>query len=145
MDNLMTTKYVGIDVSKKQLDVALLQGNNAQHRTFRNTPTGWDELVQWLGEDPTNLQVCLEATRRYSEGITTYLFQLYYPISVVKPAHIPAYGLSRLRRQKTDKADALLIAQFCPTQQPPLWSPADPALQQLKVIVRHRKQLQQML
>ena len=141
----MTTHYIGIDVSKNQLDVVWLNEHNTQHRTFCNSKRGWDELILWIGKDTTNYHICLEATGRYSQGIAKQLFYDNYPVSLVNPARIHAYGLSRLKRTKTDKADALLIAQFCQTQQPELWTAPDPALESLQMIVRYREELQQML
>ena len=139
----MYTQYVGIDVSKQGLDIVWLQNHYSHHRIFPNKQAGWQQIAAWL--DIEQAHICLEATGRYGEGIATYLFAHGYAVSVVNPARIHAYGLSRLQRQKTDKADALLIAQFCQTQQPPLWSPPDPALHELKIMVRHHDQLQKML
>jgi transposase len=141
----MTTQYIGIDVSKNQLDVARLCENVSQHRTFGNSKNGWRELLNWLGPDKANYHVCLEATGRYSQGIAKQLFQDDYPVSLVNPTRIHAYGMSRLKRLKTDKADALLIAQFCQTQQPELWTAPEPELEALQMMVRYREELQQML
>ena len=74
-----------------------------------------------------------------------HLFGLGFAVSVFNSARIHAYGQSRLSRQKTDKADAKLIALFAQTQRPNLWTPPDPALLQLQVMVQHRNQLRSML
>lgn len=141
----MLIHHAGIDVSKQHLDIVLLYADQTEHHIFYNSHSGWQKLVAWLTSFTQQVHICLEATGRYGDGIATYLFQQGYDVSVVNPARIHAYGLSRLKRQKTDKADALLIAQFCQTQQPHLWTPPDPALDELKIMVRHREQLQQML
>ena len=62
----------------------------------------------------------------YGEGVAEYLYSQGYTISVVNPARIKAYAASQLQRNKTDKLDAALIADFCRTQQSPLWMPPDP-------------------
>lgn len=141
----MLIHYAGIDVSKQHLDIVLLQQDQIHHRIFQNALGGWQQMRAWLVDITEQVHICLEATGRYGDGIATYLFQQGFAVSIVNPARIHAYGLSRLKRQKTDKADALLIAQFCQTQQPQLWTPPDPALDELKIMVRHREQLQQML
>jgi len=51
-----------------------------------------------------------------------------HQVSVVNPARIKAYAHSQLTRNKTDQLDASVIADFCRTQQPALWTPPAPAL-----------------
>jgi transposase len=65
-------------------------------------------------------------------------------VSVVNPLRIKAYGQSRLIRNKTDKLDAFLIADFCLSQKPPLWSPPEPAVREVQELVRHLEDLQSM-
>ena len=139
-------RYAGIDVSKDKLDVVLLCNDNVLHQVFSNSLKGWQQVTQWLTvEEAASTHVCLEATGRYGDGIAHHLFGVGFAVSVVNPARIHAYGQSRLSRQKTDKADAQLIALFAQTQQPNLWIPPDPAYLQLQMMVRHRNQLQSML
>lgn len=139
------TQYAGIDVSKDKLDVVILSENSSVHQIFPNTLTGCQRLSQWLTQESlSSPHVCMEATGRYSDGIAHHLYQHQFPVSVVNPARIHAYGQSRLSRQKTDKADAQLIALFAQTQQPTLWAPTEPAYLQLQIMVRHRNQLQHM-
>jgi transposase len=64
-----------------------------------------------------------------------------YPVSLVNPARIKAYGDSQLKRNKTDLQDARLIAHFCATQQPRLWSPPPPEVKELQAMTRHLESL----
>jgi transposase len=59
----------------------------------------------------------------------------------VNPARIHAYAKSRLSRNKTDKADAALIAHFCHSQQPPAWAPPPVYQHELQALVRHLESL----
>ena len=61
---------------------------------------------------------------------------------MVNPARIKAYADSHLRRNKTDKADAQLIAEFCLKQEPPLWSPPPASFRDLQALVRRLEDLQ---
>ena len=82
---------------------------------FDNNKTGWKSLRNWL-KKRTKRQVghiCLEATGRYGEGVTAYLTSSSYKVSVVNPSVIKHYAASHLTRNKTDKVDAGLIAEFC--------------------------------
>ena len=131
--------YVGIDVSKDQLQVCLLTQGRVQ-RQFANRETGWRELTAWLSEQG-EVWVALEATGRYSDGVSQALVEAGIRLSVVNPARIAAYRQSQLKRHKTDAVDAQLIADFCRTQQPPLWAPPTPAERELRALVRHRDDL----
>ncbi|HXQ34832.1 MAG TPA: IS110 family transposase, partial [Anaerolineales bacterium] len=52
-------KYVGIDVSKNRLDVAVLEGK--QEKQVDNTLEGINELVKWMVELDPEL-IVVEAT-----------------------------------------------------------------------------------
>ena len=129
---------LGIDVAKDSLAVALLGPSSPRKRTFANTPAGHQELLSWLSKQHLNeIQVCLEATGSYADAIAEALHDAQYPVSVVNPARIAAYAKSRLSRNKTDQADAVLIAQFAQSEQPARWTPPAPELRELRALVRH--------
>lgn len=135
--------YLGIDVAKQTLVVALIGPATPRKRSFANTPAGHHELLSWLAKQHLDqIQVCLEATGSYGEPIAEALHDAGYWVSVVNPARIAAYAHSRLARNKTDAADALLIAQFAQSEQPARWTPAAPELRELRGLVRHLDALQ---
>jgi transposase len=140
--------FVGIDVSKDKLDVHLLTGSDSHSATFANDKSGWRSLANWLKKrgKTTPMQVCLEATGRYGDGVTAFLYQRGYVVSVVNPARIKGYATARLSRNKTDQVDAALIADFCRAQHHdlPVWTPPDPAQRHLQALVRQLADLDQM-
>ena len=134
----MSQAVLGIDVSKDKLDVVLLQGEQRQHYQVANTPSGYERLVDWLQHAGVEeLHACLEATGHYGEGVAQYLYAQDYQVSVVNPARIKAYGDSKLRHVKNDKADAALIAIFCQREHPTLWAPPEESVRELQALVRH--------
>src|SRR5260221_177044 len=137
--------YVGIDVSKDGLDVLLLHGEQRAGQHFTNTPTGFSKLDGWLKRrlKPVQVHICLEATGPYGEAVADYLFEQGYTVSVVNPARIKGYADSQMQRNKTDKLDAALIADFCRTQHPAAWTPPPPEIRQLQQWVRHLEDLTQ--
>lgn len=135
-------EYVGIDVSKDQLQVCVLTQGRAQ-RQFENRETGWRALTKWL-KTQGEVWVTLEATGTYGDGVSAWLYQAGIQVSVVNPARIAAYARSQLKRHKTDAVDAELIADFCRTQQPPLWTPPSGAERELRALVRHRDDLKEL-
>lgn len=142
--------FVGIDVSKNTLDVAVLQAQGKpRHKVFANTPSGHRQLLSWLHDNAQDLgvaapHVCLEATGTWADAVALALHEAGHQVSLVNPALIRAFGQSQLKRTKTDKADAQLIARFCQMHQPPLWSPPTPQVRELQALVRRLESLEEM-
>jgi transposase len=78
----------------------------------------------------------MESTGRYGDALATYLHQQKHQVSMVNPARIKKYAESQLQRNKTDKLDAKIIADFCRTQEPGLWTPPAPEKRELQEMVR---------
>lgn len=129
---------LGIDVSKAKVDVALvITEQKPKSNSFDNNKVGFGKLQRWLQkQSQAPVSVCMEATGRYSEAIAEYLHAQGHRVSVVNPSRLHAYGRSKLSRSKTDKADALLIADFAATQKPPQWFPITEHQQELQELTR---------
>lgn len=139
----METRVLGIDVAKKTLDIVLSDGLQMSYSQFANTASGHEQLGLWLQKQHAHaVYVCLEATGQYGEGVAEYLYLQGFQVSVVNPARIKHYGSSKLRRNKTDKADAQLIAEYCLSQKPAPWSPPPTSFKDLQALVRHLEDLQ---
>ena len=128
---------LGIDVSKSTLDVVLIAESGSSHRKISNTAQGYQQLGKWLADHQAGkVHACLEATGQYGEAVAEYLYECGHQVSVVNPARIKRYGESKLHRNKTDKADAALIAEFCQKEEPALWQPLSPEIKHLRALVR---------
>lgn len=117
---------IGIDVSKRKLDIALLANGKIKSKVFNNTPSGHCELSQWLierGAEQQHTHICMEATGSYSETVAITLVETGWHVSVVNPARIKGFAQGELARNKTDRADAALLARFCAAMRPSLWTP----------------------
>jgi transposase len=136
---------LGIDVSKGSLDVVLRANGRKPHKIFANSLAGFECLAEWLRiQKAGQVHVCLEATGQYGEGVAEYLFNQGQAVSVVNPTRIKKYGESKLHRNKTDKADAELIAEFCAKENPALWTPLPEHIRQLRSLVRRLEDLESM-
>jgi transposase len=135
---------LGIDIAKDWFDVHLLRDDAPDETArFDNAAAGFQKLLRFLKKRRVKtLHACLEATGRYGEDLALFLFQHGFAVSVVNPYRIKAYATSQLQRNKTDQLDAALIADFCRTQQPPLWTPPPPEWWELRQLVRHLEDLQ---
>lgn len=133
---------LGIDVSKDKLDLILMANGKRYHRVISNNLKGFQVLHKWLKSyHAEDLYACLEATGQYGEPVAEWLYSQGYQVSVVNPARIKRYGESKLHRNKTDKADADLIAEFCLKEKPGLWKPLDPDIKRLRALIRRLQAL----
>ena len=134
---------VGIDVSKEKIDIMLICDHGQRHKVYTNDLSGYKQLQHWLVlQQAGQVHACLEATGQYGDGIAEYLYEQGHLVSVVNPARIKRYGESKLHRNKTDKADAALIAEFCMKEKTPYWKPLSPELKHLRALVRRLSDLQ---
>jgi len=141
----MSYPALGIDVAQATLAVSLMVGEGQwQHGNFSNDLKGFGQLKRWVQRQVDQaLWVCLEATGRYSDAIALYLVAENWveQVSVVNPSRIHAYAQSQMRRSKTDKADAMLLAHFAATQKNEPWRPPSAQQQALQELMRHRDNL----
>jgi transposase len=137
---------LGIDIAKAKFDVALQSADGrVRRKSCANTPAGFRDLEAWLGrQGVTHVHACLEATGAYGEALATWLSDTGHRVSVVNPMRIHAFAASQLSRTKTDRTDAALIARFCATQRPSLWTPTPRELRDLQALVRRLEALHDM-
>src|SRR5690606_462623 len=104
---------VGIDVSKLKFDVCLLKGQVEKFETFSNDSAGFLELEKWLKKNKVKtVEACMESTGPYWQELAEYLHNAGNIVSVVNPTKIKGFRQSELKRSKTDKIDAGLIARY---------------------------------
>lgn len=133
---------LGIDVSKRTFDVALLSNNKFKHRKFQNTRAGHTALLAWLEQrNAGDVHVCMEATGIYGEALAEWLYDHGLSVSVVNPARIKGFAQSEQLRTKTDRVDAGLIARFCASLEPEFWQPQPLEVRQLRDLVRRLEAL----
>jgi len=109
----MSKCILGIDVSKKELSVALLKDDRLIEKKVSNSKTGFKTLASFLIKNQADNAKCfLEATGSYSENIANFLYDQNFDTYVVNPYKIKAFCTSRLSRTKTDRKDARMIAEY---------------------------------
>ena len=87
------------------------------------------------------IQACLEATGTYGDNIAIHLHKHLSKVSLVNPRAIKHFAAMQLRRDKSDKADARLIAQYCYNQKPSAWQPPSEVQVQTKALPRRLSHL----
>jgi len=104
--------------------VALIFEGRALCKQFKNSADGFKLLAAWLESlQIIRVHACLEATGIYGEAVALFLHEQGHQVSVVNPLRIKGYAQSNMQRNKTDRLDARLIADFCQTQKPDEWKP----------------------
>lgn len=133
----MNERAVGIDVSKKKLDVCVASGDKIKTKVFKNTAADHIELNRWLRqrELPADAPVVLEATGSYSEAVAIALSDAGWAVSVVNPARVSGFAQSQMNRNKTDKADAKLLAKFAQRADLTTWQAPSLAVRELRALV----------
>jgi transposase len=141
-----TLSHLGIDIAKQSFDVALLTPDRQpKHKKFANSMEGFLQLDAWLKQQMAGtVHACLEATGTYGDALARHLLSQKHIVSIVNPSALKAFARTKLSRTKTDKADALRIAQFCQLHQPRFWTPPMEEIATLTALVRRLESLQQM-
>lgn len=137
-----TAKVIlGLDVSKAKLD-ACLRLPQPRTLTVPNTPAGHAQLLAWAGP-ASPLHLCLEATSTYGFPVARHAHAAGHTVSILQPLAVHRYAQATLARNKTDRLDAALLADFGHTQQPRPWVPPTQAQATLQAQSRLRTELVQ--
>jgi transposase len=99
---------VGIDVSKAKLDVALRFDDGEKHFIVSNDASGLRTLLQHLRR--VSCRIVLESTGRYHILCAFRLAQAGLDVRVINPIEARRYITASVRKKKTDKTDASVLA-----------------------------------
>ena len=102
-----STRTAGLDTSKHKLDVAV--HGAATQFTVENSKAGWQHLADELTKTGVE-RIGIEATGGYERDVTRYLQAAGFEVVVLQPNQVKAFAKVQLRRAKTDRLDAELIA-----------------------------------
>lgn len=146
MRTLKTKYFIGIDISKNKLDIALvLDGNLIDHQTIANTSSAvqkyLDELKGLKCKSIRQVIFCMENTGVYGNILIGQLLKKKAIIAVENGMHIKqSMGLVR---DKSDKKDALRIALFAEKNSKNLrfWEPPRPVIVKLRHLSQVRERL----
>ena len=129
------TNYTGIDISKAFFDVAIPQQGKYKHYKLNNDETGFKALVKAL---PEQAHIVMEASGPYYLRLACYLSSQAIAVSIINPLVIRRFCQMRMSRTKTDKKDAVMIAEYGKTEKPGLWKVPEQhviSLQQMEAVL----------
>ncbi|WP_027481244.1 IS110 family transposase [Deinococcus pimensis] len=135
----MTDVFVGIDVSKRWLDVALRPSLETWRVT--NSPEDVAALAGHL-VTLTPVLVVLEATGGHERDLVAALSAQALPVVVAHGWHVRQFARATGRLAKTDRVDALVLAQFAERIRPEVRELPDAFVEELRALVVRRLQVQ---
>lgn len=138
----MGNSFVGIDVSKDRLDVAVRPGGECFE--LARTSQGLQELQTRLTA-LVPAAIALEATGGYETVVAASLSAAGLPVVVVNPAQVRAFARAIGKRAKTDPIDAAVIAHFVEATKPSIRPLPDADTQRLADLVVRRSQIIDMI
>lgn len=129
--------FVGIDVSKAWLDVAVFGDGRAWRMT--NDDEGWRDLLARLKPLKPNA-VGIEASGGYERGVIGPLVKAGLPVRRLDPRKLRCFARACGVMAKNDRIDAAMIARFV-TVLPGRTVEPDPAAEALAELVDARRRL----
>ena len=138
----MANQYVGIDVAKATLDVAL--GSDGELVQVENSEAGIARLLEQLGAVAPTL-VVLEATGGYESVVAGAIVARGIPVAVVNPRQVRDFAKATGVLAKTDRIDARVLARFAEAVRPEPRPLPTAEAKELEEYLSRRRQLVDML
>jgi transposase len=138
----MNEVYAGIDISKEFLDLAILP--TGEKKRYTNDETGIGKLTARLKKLLTHL-VVMEPTGGLEAPLAAALTLEKIGVAIVNARQVRDYARATGKLAKTDKLDALVMAEFASVIKPQARKLRDEETEEIKAIVSRRRQLLEML
>lgn len=140
---MTTPPCLGIDLAQRSFSAALrLDPRRVLVREFDNTAPGFRKLRGWLHQHCAGpVRAAMESTSIFAEPLAGFLHAEGHQVYVLNPERVACYARSLGQRNKTDPADARIIAAFIAAQEPTPWQPPSPEQKTLRELTRARHQL----
>jgi len=138
----MDSSYIGIDVAKAQLDLAV-RPSGAQWVTTNDEAGIGEVLARVQPLQPT--LIVLEATGGREIPVAAALAAAGLPVAVVNPRQVRDFARAIGQLAKTDALDAAVLARFAELVRPTPRPLPDAQTQELAALLARRRQLVSML
>jgi transposase len=134
--------YVGIDVGKENLDLAVLGASDTKQ--YQNNTKGIRALTRRLKKYAVE-KIVVEATGGYEYEVVTRMCKAKLPVALVNPTRVRRFAQAGGQLAKTDSLDAHVLANFGKSMQPEVWTLKTEVEGQLNQLISRRRQLVGML
>lgn len=142
--------YIGIDIAKNKHDCCIIDSDGVVYNDslrISNSRQGFELLYSSIlsilpDKDISNVKIGLESTGHYSTNLQNFLYAKGFKLSILNPLATNLFRKAQsLRKTKTDKTDALVIAKMLFSDDTKSYSPVSYQIQELKSLTRHRYRL----
>lgn len=136
---------LGVDVGKTTLVAANWQdGTGTVLGSFPNALEGFTALAAALpAGQPVRLTI--EPTGGYELALAAWAAERGWTVCRPNPRQVRDWAKGRGRRAKTDRQDALLLAQYGAECEPPAWTALPSEVSELESLLRRRDDLEGLL
>lgn len=143
--------WSGIDVSKEFFDASWVENHTLledfqklPHARFERSQAGVREYLRWLqqrGGSTSSIRVVMEATGRYSLELVAWLITQQPDLApaIVNPKQAKYFHKSLGLRNKTDQIDCRSLGLMGRDRQPPPYEALGPQYQELRELMRQRR------
>lgn len=131
---------IGIDVSKKKLDIFI--NTTGEWMTLTNNLQGFKKLIKYINKHLLSIErVVVEHTGAYQKDLVSFLYDNNISVSLVHPAKVRNFAKAAGRLAKTDKLDAKILADYGIIMKPELSEAPNQNIDKLRELIKYRRQL----
>ena len=138
----ISSVFVGIDVCKARLDVAVRP--SGERESIANDKAGIEDLIKRLTAIKPTL-IVLEATGGIERPITRALASAELPVVVVNPRQVRDFAKATGHLARTDTIDAMVLAWFAEAVRPAVRALPDEISLELRAVSTRRRQITEMI
>ena len=138
MKPLATTRTVGVDVSKLELETFELEAG-----TTVCIPNTIESIELWLDRWASPIRLALEPTHRYHQTVAQLAHARGHQVYLIAPLRLAHYRQGVGQRVKADRQDAQLLARYLDREvsELRLWQPETPPQQRFWHLLKRRAAL----
>jgi len=137
MTNISYTFNIGIDISKKKLDISFSDNKTT---SYDNDLNGFKQLLKQI-QDKGRTRIAMEATGGYERPLVRFLQEKCIAVSVVNAKRVRDYAKALGKLAKTDKIDSHVIRLFAEAINPNVTEQLSESQQSLDSLTLRRNQL----
>lgn len=142
MKQVQSNVFIGVDVSKDSLDVAV--GPSGESMRFANSEDGIALLADFI-QPLTPALVLFEATGGWEMNAVRHLAAKRLPLVVINPRQVRDFAKATGQLAKTDAIDARILARFAEAVKPEVRPLKPLELQKLEALNNRRRQIVEMI
>src|SRR5579872_4589567 len=129
---------LGIDISKKYLDVYCLP--NGYSARYENTQEGLEALRIWIQSNPIDF-IVFEPSGGYENFLRAFLNHHKIAFSMINAVQIRHFAKAKGLLAKTDKIDAMVLAEYGLKLQPKIYTDVSHEIQELQEWLMARRKI----